>query len=324
MTAPVLEVEGLTKHFSVERGILRRPVAWVRAVDGVDFAIAPGETLCLVGESGCGKSTVARLVLRLTEPTAGAIRLGGTDITALSEAEMAPWRRRIQMVFQDPYASLNPRLRVGQIVGEPLENFEPLSASERAERVGEILAKVGLRPEAANRFPFEFSGGQRQRIGIARALALRPDLIVADEPVSALDVSVQAQVPNLLMDLQEEFGLAFLFVSHDLAVVEHIGHRIAVMYLGRIVEIGPKDEVLGDPKHPYTQALIAAAPVPDPRAKRDRLVLEGDVPSPLNPPPGCRFHTRCPFVMPRCREEEPRLREVGQDHRAACHLLEGG
>ncbi|QXM24193.1 dipeptide ABC transporter ATP-binding protein [Elioraea tepida] len=324
MTAPVLEVEGLTKHFSVERGILRRPVAWVRAVDGVDFAIAPGETLCLVGESGCGKSTVARLVLRLTEPTAGAIRLGGTDITALSEAEMAPWRRRIQMVFQDPYASLNPRLRVGQIVGEPLENFEPLSASERAERVGEILAKVGLRPEAANRFPFEFSGGQRQRIGIARALALRPDLIVADEPVSALDVSVQAQVLNLLMDLQEEFGLAFLFVSHDLAVVEHIGHRIAVMYLGRIVEIGPKDEVLGDPKHPYTQALIAAAPVPDPRAKRDRLVLEGDVPSPLNPPPGCRFHTRCPFVMPRCREEEPRLREVGQDHRAACHLLEGG
>ena len=324
MTAPVLEVEGLTKHFSVERGILGRPVAWVRAVDGVDFAIAPGETLCLVGESGCGKSTVARLVLRLTEPTAGAIRLGGTDITALSEAEMAPWRRRIQMVFQDPYASLNPRLRVGQIVGEPLENFEPLSASERAERVGEILAKVGLRPEAANRFPFEFSGGQRQRIGIARALALRPDLIVADEPVSALDVSVQAQVLNLLMDLQEEFGLAFLFVSHDLAVVEHIGHRIAVMYLGRIVEIGPKDEVLGDPKHPYTQALIAAAPVPDPRAKRDRLVLEGDVPSPLNPPPGCRFHTRCPFVMPRCREEEPRLREVGQDHRAACHLLEGG
>ncbi len=324
MTAPVLEVEGLTKHFSVERGILRRPVAWVRAVDGVDFAIAPGETLCLVGESGCGKSTVARLVLRLTEPTAGAIRLGGTDITALSEAEMAPWRRRIQMVFQDPYASLNPRLRVGQIVGEPLENFEPLSASERAERVGEILAKVGLRPEAANRFPFEFSGGQRQRIGIARALALRPDLIVADEPVSALDVSVQAQVLNLLMDLQEEFGLAFLFVSHDLAVVEHIGHRIAVMYLGRIVEIGPKDEVLGDPKHPYTQALIAAAPVPDPRAKHDRLVLEGDVPSPLNPPPGCRFHTRCPFVMPRCREEEPRLREVGQDHRAACHLLEGG
>ena len=323
MTAPVLEVEGLTKHFPVERGILRRPVAWVRAVDGVDFAIAPGETLCLVGESGCGKSTVARLVLRLTEPSSGAIRLGGTDITALSEAEMAPWRRRVQMVFQDPYASLNPRLRVGQIVGEPLENFERLSAAERADRVGAILAKVGLRPEAATRYPFEFSGGQRQRIGIARALALRPDLIVADEPVSALDVSVQAQVLNLLMDLQEEFGLAFLFVSHDLAVVEHIGHRIAVMYLGKIVEIGPKDEVLSAPKHPYTQALIAAAPVPDPRARRERLVLEGDVPSPLNPPPGCRFHTRCPFALPRCREEEPLLKAVGAGHSAACHLLDG-
>jgi len=319
---PVLAAEGLTKHFPVERGILRRAVAWVRAVDGVDFAIAPGETLCLVGESGCGKSTVARLVLRLIAPTSGAIRLGGTDITRLSEAEMAPFRRRIQMVFQDPYASLNPRLRVGQIVGEPLENFETLSSAERAERVGVILAKVGLRPEAANRFPFEFSGGQRQRIGIARALALRPDLIVADEPVSALDVSVQAQVLNLLMDLQEEFGLAFLFVSHDLAVVEHIGHRIAVMYLGHIVEIGPKDDVLSAPLHPYTQALIAAAPVPDPRARRDRLVLEGDVPSPLNPPPGCRFHTRCPVAMPRCREEEPRLREVAPARRAACHLLD--
>ena len=322
ITTPVLAAEGLTKHFPVERGILRRAVAWVRAVDGVDFAIAPGETLCLVGESGCGKSTVARLVLRLTAPTAGAIRLGGTDITRLSEAEMAPFRRRVQMVFQDPYASLNPRLRVGQIVGEPLENFETLSSAERAERVGAILAKVGLRPEAANRFPFEFSGGQRQRIGIARALALRPDLIVADEPVSALDVSVQAQVLNLLMDLQEEFGLAFLFVSHDLAVVEHIGHRIAVMYLGHIVEIGPKDDVLSAPLHPYTQALIAAAPVPDPRARRDRLVLEGDVPSPLNPPPGCRFHTRCPVAMPRCREEEPRLREVAPARRAACHLLD--
>ena len=323
MTAPVLEVEGLTKHFPVERGILRRPVAWVRAVDGVDFAIAPGETLCLVGESGCGKSTVARLVLRLTEPSSGAIRLGGTDITALSEAEMAPWRRRVQMVFQDPYASLNPRLRVGQIVAEPLENFERLSAAERADRVGAILARVGLRPEAATRYPFEFSGGQRQRLGIARALALRPDLIVADEPVSALDVSGQAQVLNLLMDLQEEFGLAFLFVSHDLAVVEHIGHRIAVMYLGKIVEIGPKDEVLSAPKHPYTQALIAAAPVPDPRARRERLVLEGDVPSPLNPPPGCRFHTRCPFALPRCREEEPLLKTVGAGQSAACHLLDG-
>ena len=322
MTAPVLSVEKLTKHFPVERGILRRAVAWVRAVDGVDFDIAPGETLCLVGESGCGKSTVARLVLRLTEPTSGAIRLGGTDITTLSEAAMAPYRRRVQMVFQDPYASLNPRLRVGQIVGEPLENFESLSGAERTERVGAILAKVGLRPEAAGRYPFEFSGGQRQRIGIARALALRPELIVADEPVSALEVSVQAQVPNLLMDLQEEFGLAFLFVSHDLAVVEHIGHRIAVMYLGHIVEVGPKDEVLASPQHPYTQALIAAAPIADPRAKREKLVIEGDVPSPLNPPSGCRFHTRCPFVFGRCKEEVPALKEVAPGRRAACHLLD--
>jgi oligopeptide/dipeptide ABC transporter ATP-binding protein len=322
MTEPVLAVEGLTKHFPVERGILRRAVAWVRAVDGVDFAIAPGETLCLVGESGCGKSTVARMVLRLTEPTSGAIRLGGTDITTLSEAAMAPFRRRVQMVFQDPYASLNPRLRVGQIVGEPLENYEAITAAERTARVGEILAKVGLRPEAAGRYPFEFSGGQRQRIGIARALALRPELIVADEPVSALDVSVQAQVLNLLMDLQEEFGLAFLFVSHDLAVVEHIGHRIAVMYLGHIVEIGPKDEVLANPQHPYTQALIAAAPIPDPRAKRERMVIEGDVPSPLNPPSGCRFHTRCPFAFARCSEEKPALREIAPGRRAACHLLD--
>jgi oligopeptide/dipeptide ABC transporter ATP-binding protein len=320
MSTPVLAVEKLVKHFPVERGVLRRAVAHVRAVDGVDFAIAPGETLCLVGESGCGKSTVARMVLRLTDPTSGAIRLAGTDITALSPDALAPFRRRVQMVFQDPYASLNPRLRVGKIVGEPLENFEPLDRAAREARVGEILAKVGLRPESANRYPFEFSGGQRQRIGIARALALRPDLIVADEPVSALDVSVQAQVLNLLMDLQAEFGLAFLFVSHDLAVVEHIGHRIAVMYLGRIVEIGPKDSVLAEPAHPYTRALIAAAPIPDPRARREKIVLEGDVPSPLNPPPGCHFHTRCPFAMPRCREDSPPLREVAPGRAAACHL----
>ncbi|TQF85664.1 dipeptide ABC transporter ATP-binding protein [Elioraea sp. Yellowstone] len=319
---PVLEVDRLVKHFPILRGILRRPVAWVRAVDGVSFAIAPGETLCLVGESGCGKSTVARLVLRLDEPTGGAIRLDGTDVTGLDEREFAPFRRRVQMVFQDPYASLNPRLKVGQIVGEPLENYEGLRGKALEERVAGLLAKVGLRPEGVGRYPFEFSGGQRQRIGLARALALNPKLIVADEPVSALDVSVQAQVLNLMMDLQEEFGLAYLFVSHDLAVVEHIGHRIAVMYLGEIVEIGPKQVVLDEPKHPYTRALVAAAPIPDPRAKRDTLVLEGDVPSPLNPPAGCRFHTRCPFVMDRCREETPRLREVSPGRQAACHLLE--
>jgi oligopeptide/dipeptide ABC transporter ATP-binding protein len=318
----VLAVDGLVKHFPILRGVLRRPVAWVRAVDGVSFAIEPGETLCLVGESGCGKSTVARLVLRLDAPTGGTIRLEGTDVTALDEKAFAPFRKRVQMVFQDPYASLNPRLKVGQIVGEPLENYEGLSGKALEERVAALLAKVGLRPEGVGRYPFEFSGGQRQRIGLARALALNPKLIVADEPVSALDVSVQAQVLNLMMDLQEEFGLAYLFVSHDLAVVEHIGHRIAVMYLGEIVEIGPKQVVLDEPKHPYTRALVAAAPIPDPRAKRDTLVLEGDVPSPLNPPPGCRFHTRCPFVMDRCRQETPALREVSPGRRAACHLLD--
>jgi oligopeptide/dipeptide ABC transporter ATP-binding protein len=318
----VLAVEGLVKHFPILRGVLRRPIAWVRAVDGVSFAIEPGETLCLVGESGCGKSTVARLVLRLDEPTGGTIRLDGADVTALGERAFAPFRRRVQMVFQDPYASLNPRLKVGQIVGEPLENYEGLKGRALEERVAGLLAKVGLRPEGVGRYPFEFSGGQRQRIGLARALALNPRLIVADEPVSALDVSVQAQVLNLMMDLQEEFGLAYLFVSHDLAVVEHIGHRIAVMYLGEIVEIGPKQVVLDEPKHPYTRALVAAAPIPDPRAKRDTLVLEGDVPSPLNPPPGCRFHTRCPFVMARCRQETPVLREVSPGRQAACHLLD--
>jgi len=318
----LLAVDDLIKHFPILRGVLRRPVAWVRAVDGVSFAIEPGETLCLVGESGCGKSTVARLVLRLDEPTGGTIRLEGTDVTGLDQRAFAPFRRRVQMVFQDPYASLNPRLKVGQIVGEPLENYEGLSGKALEERVAGLLAKVGLRPEGVGRYPFEFSGGQRQRIGLARALALNPKLIVADEPVSALDVSVQAQVLNLMMDLQEEFGLAYLFVSHDLAVVAHIGHRIAVMYLGEIVEIGPKQVVLDDPKHPYTRALVAAAPIPDPRAKRETLVLEGDVPSPLNPPPGCRFHTRCPFVMERCRQETPSLREVTPGRHAACHLLE--
>jgi oligopeptide/dipeptide ABC transporter ATP-binding protein len=275
-----------------------------------------------VGESGCGKSTVARLALRLAEPTAGTIRLAGVDVTRLTENQMVPHRRRAQMVFQDPYASLNPKLRAGDIVGEPLENYGTLDRAEREAAVAAVLRKVGLRPEMMRRYPFEFSGGQRQRLGIARALALRPDLIVADEPVSALDVSVQAQVLNLLMDLQEEFGLSYLFVSHDLGVVEHIGHRIAVMYLGKVVEVGPKDDVLEEPLHPYTKALISAAPVPDPRLRREKLIIEGDVPSPLHPPPGCRFHTRCPFAMPRCREEEPAMREVAPGRRVACHLLD--
>ncbi len=318
--APVLEVAGLVKHFPVLRGVLRRAVAHVKAVDGVSFSIQPGETLCLVGESGCGKSTVARLILRLVEPTSGSITIGGTDVTKLSESEMRPHRRRVQMVFQDPYASLNPRMASGDIVAEPLENYSSLSGAERRERVTKLFERVGLRADALNRYPFEFSGGQRQRLGIARALALQPELIVADEPVSALDVSVQAQVLNLLMDLQEEFGLAYLFVSHDLGVVEHIGHRIAVMYLGKVVELADKQTLFREPQHPYSQALIAAAPIPNPRARRERMVIEGDVPSPVNPPSGCRFHTRCPFATDRCRSEEPQLRQIAQGHLVACHL----
>lgn len=316
----VLEVKDLAKHFDVTRGLLRRVVAKIRAVDGVSFDIAAGETLCLVGESGCGKSTVAKLILRLIEPTSGHVALDGVDVTTLDEAGMRAHRRHVQMVFQDPYASLNPRLRAGTIVTEPIENYEAMSAAERDERAAKLLTRVGLRADSRNRFPFEFSGGQRQRLGIARALALNPGLIVADEPVSALDVSVQAQVLNLLMDLQEEYGLAYLFVSHDLGVVEHIGHRIAVMYLGRIVELASREALFADPQHPYSEALIAAAPIPDPRANREVRLLEGEVPSPMNPPPGCHFHTRCPYAVARCREESPALREISAGRFVACHL----
>ena len=317
---PALEVEGLKKHFVVSHSLFGRPPLVLKAVDGVSFSIRRGETLGLVGESGCGKSTVGKLIMRLTEPTAGVVRLEGDDIMAATGARLRDFRRKVQMVFQDPYASINPRLRAGTIVGEPIENYETIGAAARAERVAALFDKVNLRRDAVNRYPFEFSGGQRQRIGIARALALSPSVIVADEPVSALDVSVQAQVINLLCDLQADLKVAYLFISHDLAVVEHIAHRVAVMYLGRIVEAGPKKDIFAAPGHPYTRALVSAAPVPDPRLRRERIILEGDVPSPLKPPSGCAFHTRCPFAFDRCRNETPALASRGGDHLVACHL----
>ena len=322
MSEPIVEVSDLKKHFALNSGWFTRNAAMVKAVDGVSFSIQPGETLCLVGESGCGKSTVGKLLLRLLEPTEGTIRLDGEDITHLDTGAMRPHRKRMQMVFQDPYASLNPRMIAGRIVAEPLENYSDNSSSEREQRVAALFTKVGLRADAMKRYPFEFSGGQRQRLGIARALALEPALIIADEPVSALDVSVQAQVLNLMMDLQEEMGLAYLFVSHDLGVVEHIGHRVAVMYLGRIVEIAAKDALFETPLHPYTQALMAAAPIADPHVKRERIVLQGDVPSPINPPSGCAFHTRCPFAFERCKLERPALKQSADGRMVACHLVE--
>jgi oligopeptide/dipeptide ABC transporter ATP-binding protein len=319
---PLLEVTDLKKHYPVRKGLFSQTVGHVLAVDGISFTINEGETLGLVGESGCGKSTAGKAVLKLIEPTSGTVKVRGERIDQLSRAEMRPYRRELQVVFQDPYSSLNPRMNVGDIVGEPLRNYDIASGSDLAGRVAALFEKVGLRGEAMQRYPHEFSGGQRQRIGIARALALNPSLIVCDEPVSALDVSVQAQVINLLMDLQREFGLSYLFVAHDLAVVEHISHRIAVMYLGKIVELTEKKSLFASPLHPYTEALLSAVPLPDPEAKRDRIILKGDVPSPINPPSGCRFHTRCPYVMERCRVEEPAIREVRPGHQVACHLRE--
>jgi len=317
---PLLEVSELRKHYPVRKGLLSRISGYVYAVDGVSFTIEKGETLGLVGESGCGKSTAGKAILKLIEPTSGAIKLRGKRIDGLSRKEMRPYRRELQVVFQDPYSSLNPRMTVQQIVGEPLVNYGVNRGKELAARVATLFDKVGLRREQMHRYPHEFSGGQRQRIGIARALALNPELIVCDEPVSALDVSVQAQVINLLMDLQAEFSLSYLFIAHDLAVVEHISHRIAVMYLGKIVELTDKRSLFRAPLHPYTEALLSAVPVPDPTAKRKRIILAGDVPSPINPPSGCRFHTRCPYAEPRCRVEEPAMREVRAGHFVACHL----
>jgi oligopeptide/dipeptide ABC transporter ATP-binding protein len=319
--APLLEVRDLTKHFPIHGGLLQREVQRVYAVDGVSFTIGKGETLGLVGESGCGKSTTGKVILKLMDPTSGTIRLKGTDITNLTRGQMHPHRRVMQVIFQDPYASLNQRMRVKDIVAEPLGNFEPgASRAERLEKVAALFDRVGLRRDALNRFPHEFSGGQRQRLGIARALALNPELIIADEPVSALDVSVQAQVINLMMDLQAEFELSYLFIAHDLAVVQHISHRIGVMYLGRLVELTSKQELFRNPQHPYTEALLDSVPVPDPRRRRKRQVLRGDVPSPINPPKGCHFNTRCPLAVDRCFHETPKLREVAPGHVAACHL----
>jgi peptide/nickel transport system ATP-binding protein/oligopeptide transport system ATP-binding protein len=324
-TPPLLEVRDLKKHFPIHKGIFSRVAGQVSAVDGVTFHIERGETLGLVGESGCGKSTAARTLLRLLEPTSGQIVVHGNNITTLDATGLLPYRKLMQMIHQDPYASLNPRMTAGDIVAEPLIIHRTCTAQERRDRVAELFTRVGLRAELMRSYPHEFSGGQRQRVGIARALALSPELIVGDEPVSALDVSIQAQIINLMMDLQDEYKLSYLFVAHDLSVVEHISHRVAVMYLGRIVETTDKSSLFDAPLHPYTEALLSAVPIPKARARgRKRVILTGDVPSPINPPAGCHFHPRCPYAMRRCQHDEPVLREVLPLHWAACHLHDAG
>jgi oligopeptide/dipeptide ABC transporter ATP-binding protein len=318
---PLLRVRQLSKRFPLQGGLLRRVVGHVNAVDGVSFDINRGETLGLVGESGCGKSTVGRTILKLHEPTEGTIELLGRDITALSRREIRPFRKQLQIVFQDPFSSLNPRMKAGDIVGEPLSIHKIASGREQRRLVAEVFERVGLRPDQMDRFPHEFSGGQRQRLSIASALIVRPQIIVADEPVSALDVSIQASIVNLMIRLQQEMGLSFLFISHDMSVIEHISHRVAVMYLGRIVEIADRPELFASPQHPYTEALLSAVPVPNPAAARKkRIILKGEIPSPITPPKGCHFHTRCPIATDRCRVESPALREVRPAHWAACHL----
>ncbi|RUW83393.1 MAG: ATP-binding cassette domain-containing protein [Mesorhizobium sp.] len=320
MNTPLLKVENLTKHFPLSAGILNKHIPVVRAVEDVSFSVSAGETLCIVGESGCGKSTVARLLMRLSEPTSGRVLIDGTDIAGLKKGTLRAWRRRMQMVFQDPYSSLNPRLTAEKIITEPVENFERLSRKQRKAVAEELLHKVGMSPQMLDRLPSELSGGQRQRLGIARALALQPSLIIADEAVSALDVSVQAQILNLLLDLQQQMGIALIFISHDLGVVEHIGHRVAVMYLGRIVELAACDALFAKPVHPYTEALIAAAPIPDPTRVRLEPPVEGEVPSPINPPSGCAFHPRCPLAVERCHVDVPPLVPMADGRVVACHV----
>jgi oligopeptide transport system ATP-binding protein len=318
----LLQVDDLVMHFPIYQGVFRRQVGAVHAVDGVSFNIYKGETLGLVGESGCGKSTTGRTILRLYKPTDGRVIYDGTDLASLSERDMRKMRRKLQIIFQDPYASLNPRMTVADIVGEPLVVHRVANGKAVKERVQELLGLVGLNPAFADRYPHEFSGGQRQRIGVARALALQPDLIICDEPISALDVSIQAQVVNLLEDLQQQFGLTYLFIAHDLSMVRHISNRVAVMYLGIIVELAERDELYDHPLHPYSQALLSAVPIPDPLAeeKRHRIILEGDVPSPVNPPSGCRFRTRCPIAEQICADERPEWREIKSGHFVACHF----
>jgi oligopeptide transport system ATP-binding protein len=319
MAQPLLEVKDLKKYFPIKGGIFSKTIGYVQAVDGISFALYAGETVGLVGESGCGKSTAARAILRLIEPSGGEVSFEGQDILKLGKKPMRALRRQMQIIFQDPYASLNPRMTVASIVGEPLEIHKIAKGRQKEEKVANILEKVGLRPEHMRRYPHEFSGGQRQRIGIARALALNPKLIIGDEPVSALDVSIQAQVINLLEDLQKEFNLTYLIIAHDLSVVEHISNRVAVMYLGKIVELASDRELYQNPSHPYTEALLSAVPRPDPTIKKQRIILAGDVPSPINPPSGCRFHTRCLYAKADCKTVEPQLQDIGGGHYVACH-----